>query len=150
MQVGLLAKGGDPFVSLRLSGHCAFFEVRSAREAAGFLRIAGLPYRGTRLRISRPTKYPDGPSSRRDDSVRLTWPDMLDDVRALVPQVGSPDPDRSDEPPLPPLSPDVVTRLGTLTNDPTNVLIFRGALRVARASPVSISLVCFHGSLGTI
>jgi len=139
VQVGLLAKGGDPFVSLRLSGHCAFLEVRSAKEAAGFLRITGVPYRGTRLRIDRPTKCQDAPLARHDeDYIGLVWPDTLDKHRTGVPQLGSPDPDCSRKPPLPPLSSDVVARLATLTDAPSNVLIFRGTLRAARISPVSI------------
>ena len=148
VQVGLFANSGDPFVSLRISGHCAFLEVRSAREATGLLRIAGVPYRGTRLRIGRPTKCQDAPLAKRDeDSIGLIWPNTLDEHRTCMSQFGSPDPELCGKTPLPPLSSGVVTRLATLTDAPSNVLVLRGALRAARAPPVSFlwSIPIFAG-----
>jgi len=139
-QVGLLASGGNPFVSLRLSGHYAFIEVRSAIEAASLLKISGVPFRGTRLRISRPTKYQDVPLSRRDDdSLGLTWTDTLEEYRASVPQFRELDSDCGSSPPLPPLSSDVVTRLATLTDAPTNALVFRDVLQTARAGTADVN-----------
>ena len=138
-QVGLLASGGSPLVSLRLSGHYAFIEVRSAIEASSLLRISGVPFCGTRLRISRPTKYQDASLSRRDDdSLGLTWTDTLEEYRASVPQFRSLDSDNKSSPPLRPLSLDVVTRLAILTDAPTNALVLRNVLQTARTTP------CLH------
>jgi len=139
-QVGLLASGGSPLVSLRLSGHYAFIEVRSAIEASSLLRISGVPFCGTRLRISRPTKYQDASLSRRDDdSLGLTWTDTLEEYRASVPQFRSLDSDKKSSPPLRPLSLDVVTRLAILTDAPTNALVLRNVLQTARADSANVN-----------
>jgi len=79
LQTRQLVGPGDPIVSLRLSGHFAFVELRSIEETDALLRFNGVPFFGASLRIGRPSKF--AAAGFKDDHADLRWEDTLDDFR---------------------------------------------------------------------
>ncbi|KAJ8598906.1 hypothetical protein CTAYLR_010386 [Chrysophaeum taylorii] len=77
-QLGQVIGPGDPIISLRLSGHFAFVELRSVEETDAMLQFNGIPFQGSQLRIGRPSKYA-GPQHRASEEPR--WIDVLDKYR---------------------------------------------------------------------
>ena len=64
-QAGGAAAAGEPLASLHLSGRHAFVGARSDAEALALLACAGICYRGTRLRVKRPSKHAGTDPPRR-------------------------------------------------------------------------------------
>ena len=75
-QAGGAAAAGEPLASLHLSGRHAFVGARSDAEALALLACAGICYRGTRLRVKRPSKYAgtDPPAAGR------AWADVVGEI----------------------------------------------------------------------
>jgi len=136
---------GDIIKSLRLSGTHAFLEAQSSCHASALLSLDRVPFRGHRLKISRPTRHVDA-SADDDGESRRTWAETLQEIRCRH--------GRSEERGLreseanhneirlhrplstlksPQLSPDIVVRLASLTQDPSTMLLLRGALQIARS-----------------
>ena len=72
---------GDPIISLRLSGHFAFVELRSIDETNAMLKFNGIPFMSTTLRIGRPSKYAAAGFRDDTDPDKLRWENTLDDFR---------------------------------------------------------------------
>jgi len=127
LQAGGAAAAGDPLASVHLSGRHAFVGARSDQEALALLAIAGLCFRGTRLRIKRPSKYAgtDLPPGR-------SWTDVVADFGRGVAGDAAHDAALGDAPPPAPVAPDVARRLATLASAPATSVVVRGALAAAR------------------
>ena len=147
-QAGGAAAAGKPLASLHLSGRHAFVGARSDAEALALLACAGICYRGTRLRVKRPSKYAGtdpprrgarGPTSSR--TLRGAPPLKRRTTRPSAPRRR---PRRSRRTSVsaswtafvvdaPSSSAQVARRLATLAAAPTASVVVRGALAAARA-----------------
>lgn len=56
-QVGLSIMDGNPITLCELFGKYAFIELRTPREAANALNLNNIPFMGSNLQITRPSKY---------------------------------------------------------------------------------------------
>jgi len=59
-KMGLTFAPDNPILNVRLNGRFAFVELRTIEEASNCLNLNGIPFLGSPLKISRPSKY-DGP-----------------------------------------------------------------------------------------
>merc|ERR1712157_268350 len=69
--VGLTTQAGNPITTCQISGKYAFVEFRSAEEASNALNLNNIPFMGSHLRVSRPSKY-SGPKTQHKN-----WEDIL-------------------------------------------------------------------------
>ncbi|CAH0372549.1 unnamed protein product, partial [Pelagomonas calceolata] len=101
-QAGGAAAAGEPLASLHLSGRHAFVGARSDAEALALLACAGICYRGTRLRVKRPSKYAgtDPPAAGR------AWADVVADFARGASVEAAHDPALGAAPPAAPVAPD--------------------------------------------
>lgn len=122
-QLGQTVGPGDPIISLRLSGHYAFVELRSAEETTAMLQLNGIPFMGSQLKIGRPSKYNTGGKSNEEPR----WIDCLDKYRngTLEPLSSS---RHADERHLPLGGPDRIRELDAVTRDPSRCLTFQNIL----------------------
>ena len=106
-QAGGAAAAGEPLASLHLSGRHAFVGARSDAEALALLACAGICYRGTRLRVKRPSKYAgtDPPAAGR------AWADVVADFARGASVEAAHDPALGAAPPAAPVAPDVRLRV---------------------------------------
>jgi len=127
-QLGQTIGPGDPFLSLRLSGHYAFVELRSIEEANAMLQFNGIPFMGARLKIGRPSKFAQAGLS--DAYADLHWDDTLDAYRKQqLPTLhyrGDPTIDK------PRLSFDQVLQLARVTENATRSIQIRNLLNDTR------------------
>lgn len=119
-QLGLVIGPGDPIVSLRLSGHFAFVELRSVDETNAMLQFNGIPFLGSRLRIGRPSKYGTTHKSPHDEP---RWVDLLDKFRS-----GELRPLENQDPEPVPLSREDVKHLEAVSREASRTICLRGIL----------------------
>ncbi|KAJ1449597.1 hypothetical protein M885DRAFT_535114 [Pelagophyceae sp. CCMP2097] len=124
-EMGQVVADGEPIVSLRLSGHYAFVELRSAEETDAMLQFSGIPFCGSELRIGRPSKYATNSGKAAPEA---TWGDVLQAYRdgALPPLA------REQPPKL--LARETVAALARVAENPTRVVRLAGLLATARAA----------------
>ena len=82
-KVKLTTAAGNPLTACQISGKFAFIELRSAEETINALNLNNIPYKGTHLNISRPSKYA-GPQYPSKTWQELTGEPMLTDQNAMA------------------------------------------------------------------